>query len=179
MVNATINRVVIIGNSGAGKTTLSRRLHEIHKLPLHHVDSIQFTAGMQIRNHSESIAILREIQSQSGWLIDGYGPLDILEERLRLADRIVFIDFPLWKHIFWSLKRQAWLALTRTQRKELPSGCFEGSWNQTRRLLKSIRNVHYQMRPEMLRILSRDVFCNKVIHVQNQEQWDHLYHQGL
>jgi len=179
MKSEIIRRIVIIGNSGGGKTTLSRRLHRIHQLPLFHVDSIQFLPGMQIRNHHESIAVLTDIQNQENWIIEGYGPLDILEKRLALADRVVFIDFPLWKHMYWSLKRQLYYLITRSQRAELPDNCFEGTWSQTRRLFKSIRNVHYQMRPEMMRILSRENLKPKVQHINNQKQWNLLYQSGL
>lgn len=174
-----IKRIAVIGNSGGGKTTLSRALQRIHQLPLHHVDAIQFTAGMKIRNHSESIAVLNEIQMQESWIIDGYGPLDILESRLKQADIIVFIDFPFQKHVFWSLKRQLKLFFTRTQRSELPSDCFEGTWAQTQRLLKSLRNVHYKMRPELLRILRRDYLKQKVIYVVTQRHWDEIFIKGV
>lgn len=174
-----MRRIVIIGNSGGGKTTLSRKLHKIHQLPLHHVDSIQFLPGMKVRNHADSIADLTVIQNQESWIIEGYGPLDILEKRLALADRIVFIDFPLWKHMYWSLKRQLFYMVTRSQRPELPKNCFEGTWAQTRRLFKSIHNVHYQMRPELLRILSREQLKPKVEYINTQKQWDFVFRHGL
>lgn len=173
----SIQRVSIIGNAGAGKTTLSRHVARIHSLPLTHVDSIQFLPGMRIRPHAESIATLRGIQSRESWLIEGYGPLDILEERLQRSQIIVFIDFPLWRHYYWGLKRQV-LNLWHP-REELPVGCSEANWGQTLKLLKTIRRAHQQMRPELLRILARDHYKEKVLLVRTLQDWQRLANQGV
>lgn len=56
-----MNRIAVIGNGGGGKTTISRRLHQIYQLPLTHVDSIQFLAGMIPRNTEETRSILNQL----------------------------------------------------------------------------------------------------------------------
>jgi adenylate kinase family enzyme len=168
-----VKRLAIIGNACAGKTTLSRVLAQRENLPLTHVDSIQFTEGMNIRPHDESIAILSEIQSREEWLIDGYGPLDILEKRLEKAEKIIFIDFPIWRHYWWAIKRQVKSQWSPT-RTELPQGCDDSTLPQTVRLLKSIWKVHTKMRPEMLRILAGKKFKSKVLFVRTLSDWRKL-----
>lgn len=164
-----MKRLAIIGNACAGKTTLSRILAAQYQLPLTHVDSIQFTAEMKIRPHAESIAILNEIQSQERWIIDGYGPLDILERRLERADKIIFIDFPIWRHYGWALKRQ--ITSLWNPRAELPENCKEATLKQTIQLFKAIWKVHIKMRPEMLKILSREKHEPKVLIIQTLSDW--------
>jgi len=44
--------------------------------------------------------------------------------RFKLADMIIFVDFPLWRHLFLALKRQV-KALWKT-REELPQNCSSG-----------------------------------------------------
>ncbi|WP_413587171.1 hypothetical protein [Bdellovibrio sp. HCB274] len=161
-------KIAVIGNAGAGKTVLSRQLAVLLKLPLTHVDSIQFLPGMKIRPHKESIAMLMAVQESSHWIIDGYGPLDILEKRLQQADCIVMIDYPLWRHYWWATKRQ--IVNLWSPRKELPQGCSEVSWEQTQKLYKTIKKVHQQMRPELLRILNRDHLKQKVVWIRNLSQ---------
>lgn len=169
-------KIAIIGNAGGGKTTLSRRLAQLHNLPLTHVDSIQFVAGLKIRPFAESIALLTEIQNQQTWIIDGYGPLDIIQKRFHLADKIVFIDFPLWRHYWWCTKRQ--IKSLWQQRAELPSGSREASWAHTVKLYKTLWRVHKQMRPELMRILARDSFRGKVISINTPKQWRQLFREG-
>ncbi len=156
----TVKKIAVIGNAGGGKTTLSRRLAQFYQLPLTHVDSIQFLPGMKIRRHAESIALLEKAQAEDAWIIDGFGPLDILEKRLRLADQIIFIDLPLWRHYWWCSKRQ--IQSLWAPRAELPEGCHEFSLRHTLKLYKNLWQVHKKMRPELLRILSRPEYNLKV-----------------
>jgi adenylate kinase family enzyme len=160
-----LKRIAVIGNAAAGKTTLSRILAARHQLPLTHVDSVQFIAGMNIRPHDQSIAILSQAQSQERWIIDGYGPLDILQDRLEKAEKIIFIDLPLWRHYWWATKRQ--IKGLWSPRAELPAYCDDVTVKQTLLLFKSIWKVHKKMRPEMLKILAREKLKAKVLVIRS------------
>lgn len=164
-------KIAVVGNAGGGKTTLSRRLAQKYQLPLIHVDSIQFLPGaqMKIRPYKESIQILSEIQNQAAWIIDGYGPLDILIQRFELADQIVFIDFPIWRHFWWCTKRQIQNIWSR--RTELPEGCDEVNWAHTLKLYRGIWSAHKQMRPELLRIFAKEKFRGKMIYIHSLAEW--------
>lgn len=173
----SFQKIAVVGNAGGGKTTLSRRLVELYGLPLTHVDSIQFVAGMKVRPHKESIALLTEIQTQAAWIMDGYGPLDIIEARFQLADKIVFIDFPLWRHYWWCTKRQ--IRSLWWRREELPEGCDEATFQHTLKLFKTLWRVHHQMRPELLRIFSRESLRGKVHFIRTHRDWRKVYTSGL
>lgn len=173
----SVQKIAVVGNAGGGKTTLSRRLAQLHGLPLTHVDAIQFVPGMKIRAHKESIQMLSEIQNSPAWIIDGYGPLDIIEKRFALADRIVFIDLPLWRHYWWCTKRQ--IQSLWSPRKELPEGCEEVSIQHTLKIYKTLWKVHTKMRPELLRIFARDKNKNKMIFVRSTRQWKELFNKGV
>jgi adenylate kinase family enzyme len=172
-----MHRIAVIGNSGGGKTRLSRKLSQLHALPLVHVDSIQFMAGMKIRPHPESIAELSKLQAGEKWIVDGYGPLDILVSRLELAEMIVFIDLPIWRHAWWLAKRQ--LLNIFSPRQELAAGCSELSVEHTIKLFKTLKNVHRQMRPEMLKILNKENCKHKVVFVRTLKDWNQIFNQGL
>lgn len=162
-----IQRIMVIGNAAAGKTTLSLRLAKQFNLPLTHVDSVQFLPGMKLRDFRQSIEILKKIESEEKWIIDGYGPLDLLENRLSRSDLIVFIDLPLWRHQFWYLLRQ--LKSLLSPRQELPENCHEANLKQTVKVLKSMKSADKQMKPELLRILERDHLKDKVVHIQSSK----------
>src|SRR4051794_21063442 len=101
MTTASPHKVAVIGNGGGGKSTLSRRLAEIHQLPLTHVDSVQFLAGLNVRPLDQTRPLLNDLADAPRWLIDGFGPMDVIARRFEQADRIVFVDFPLWRHYWW------------------------------------------------------------------------------
>lgn len=171
-------KIAVIGNIAGGKTLLSNRLGLLLDIPVTHIDSIQFLPGMMVRPYKESIEKINSItDSQSKWLIDGFGPLDILEKRLRLADAIIFIDFPLWRHYWWCTKRQ--IKNLWSPRKELPNGCNELTYYHTKKLFKTLWQIHTKMRPEMIRILSRENIKNKVIFISNLQEWNNIHKNGL
>ena len=171
-------KIAVIGNACGGKTILSRRLSEMYQLPLVHVDRLQYTENLQLRAFRETIQILTQEQNQTAWVIDGYGPLDILEERLKLSDAIVMIDLPIWRHYFWAIKRVL-KNIFLVQRSELPPNSSERNIQHIVKLFKTIRQVHTKMRPEMLRILNRDVLKRKTILIRDLDHWSLIYKGGL
>lgn len=156
----SVKKIAVIGNSCGGKTRLSHQLAEKYNLPVIHVDQIQYLEGLKFRPYQESIQILSNIHNQPEWIIDGFGPLDILEDRLRHADHIYMIDLPIYWHYLWAIKRVL-SNLWQKQRSELPARSSERSLNHIFKLFKTIYQVHTKMRPELLRILARDEFKNK------------------
>lgn len=172
-----IQKIAVIGNIAGGKTRLCQSFANRYGLPLTHIDSIQFLPGMKMRPLNETRQALNQITPQEKWIIDGFGPLDLLEPRLKLADKIVFVDFPLWRHYWWLTKRQfqnLW-----STRPELPLGCHERSWEHTKKLYKTIHQIHTKMRPEMLRILERPHYKNKTHIIRTVSGWNHIYQKGL
>lgn len=169
-------KVMVIGNIAAGKTRLSRRLAVLWDLPLLHIDSVQFLGGMKIRALAETRAAIQQIENQERWLIDGYGPLDMLENRFRKSDKIIFIDFPLWRHQWWLTKRQIQNLWSR--RAELPPECDERNWEHTEKMFRVLKSSHRQMRPELLRIFSREDLKSKVVIVKTLRDWRRVFTTG-
>lgn len=166
-------RIAIIGNGGGGKTILSRRLHQIHGMPLTHVDSIQFTAGMIARDREVVGVILDELAEKPEWIIDGFGPLPSIEKRFLMADRIVFVDFPLWQHYWWCTKRQ--IKSYWSPRTELPEGCDEASLSHTWKLYKIVWRVHRQIRPQLLEIFARESIQPRVFVIKTLADWHKVF----
>jgi adenylate kinase family enzyme len=160
-----VSRIAIIGNVASGKTTLARLLSKTKNIPATHIDSIQFLPGLVMRPYQETIKILSEIQNQPAWIIDGYGPLDILEGRLQLSDQIIFIDLPVWLNYYWLIKRQ--LKNIFVPRNELPIGSSELTWAHTKKLFRSVNQINSKMHPELRRILSQEIYRDKLVRIES------------
>ena len=156
---------------------MSRRLRDMYQLPLTHVDTIQFMAGMKVRDVEETRGILNDRASAAKWIIDGFGPMDVMEKRFALADRVIFIDFPLWRHYWWATKRQI-QSIWKT-RPELPDGCNEASIGFTFRLFRTLWRVHKEIRPQLLEIFGRGMMKERVLVVRDVASWNQLYRQGI
>lgn len=89
-----MNRVIIIGPGGAGKSTFSRKLAEITKLPLYNLDNIYWNETKEHITREEFNEELEKILKEDKWIIDGdYGRT--YEIRIKRADTIYFLDYSL------------------------------------------------------------------------------------
>lgn len=73
---ADCQRILIIGNGGAGKTWLSQRLEAVLHLPVTHLDDIRWQPGNYglARNNAEVIADVQTLSAADRWLMEGvYG----------------------------------------------------------------------------------------------------------
>jgi adenylate kinase family enzyme len=100
-----MKKVAVFGNAGGGKSTLSRKLAEITKLPLYVLDKIQFKAGEEEVKYEDYRQIHNQILASDEWIIDGFGCIETLWERLDAADTLIYIDLPLPRHFMWVSKR--------------------------------------------------------------------------
>jgi adenylate kinase family enzyme len=154
-------RIAIIGNVASGKTTLARQISNTENIEVTHIDSIQYLTDLSLRPYTETIEILNKIHQKPSWIIDGYGPLDILEKRFEICDQIIFLDPPVWKNYFRLILRQ--IKNIFYPRQELPKNSKEWSLRHTAKLFRTINQQHQKMRPELIRILNREQNKKKLL----------------
>ncbi|MBC8131870.1 MAG: adenylate kinase [Deltaproteobacteria bacterium] len=100
-----MKKVAVFGNAGGGKSTLSKRLGELTRIPLYALDMIQFQAGGAKVPHETYLKVHAELLGRDAWIIDGYGCRASAWERFAAADTLVYIDLPLFTHFLWVTKR--------------------------------------------------------------------------
>lgn len=100
-----MKKVAVFGNTGAGKSTLSKRLANITGLPLVVLDLIQYGPGGVEVPHEEYKAAHDRLLQTEQWIVDGFGSLETVWERLEVADTLVYLDMPLLRHYWWVTKR--------------------------------------------------------------------------
>ena len=100
-----MRRVAIFGNAGGGKSTLARELAAISGLPLAAIDKLQFRDGGAPVPHEEYLRAHAELLVRDEWIIDGFGCMKTVWERLEAADTLIHVDLPLPVHALWVTKR--------------------------------------------------------------------------
>ncbi|MEM6255993.1 MAG: adenylate kinase [Cyanobacteria bacterium P01_D01_bin.156] len=100
-----MKKVAVFGNTGGGKSTLSRRLAEITGLPWVPLDLLQYQPGGEEVPHTEFKAKHDALLEQDQWIVDGFGSMDTLWPRLAAADTLVYLDMPVLQHYWWVTKR--------------------------------------------------------------------------
>ncbi|MSS72032.1 MAG: DNA topology modulation protein [Candidatus Latescibacteria bacterium] len=87
-----MQKVLIIGSGGAGKSTLAVRLGELLGLPVIHLDTLYWKPGWEATPQDDWKRIIAEMVQRERWIMDGnYG--GTLEERLKACDTVIFLAF--------------------------------------------------------------------------------------
>ena len=89
-----MQKVIIIGCPGAGKSTFARKLQSKTNLPLYYLDMIWHKADKTTIEKNQFDKELRKITEKSRWIIDG-NYTRTLEIRLKKCDTVFLLDFPL------------------------------------------------------------------------------------
>jgi adenylate kinase family enzyme len=123
-----MRRVAILGRGAAGKSTLAQALSLDLGLPVAELDSIFWQPGLRPAPEPDWTETQRKLVARERWIIDGdLGPYDTgLALRLRAADTIVMMDFPLWRCALRALRRsretrEFWSWVVRYRRESLPA----------------------------------------------------------
>ena len=89
-----MERVIIIGCGGAGKSTLARKLGEKTGLPVVHLDQIWWAPGnWEHMEREEFDRRLLEEMEKPRWILDGNYNRTI-ESRLDGCDTVIYLDMP-------------------------------------------------------------------------------------
>src|SRR5574340_571085 len=90
-----MDKIVIIGSPGAGKSTLARRLGRKLQIPVVHLDRIFWEPGWKEKSRNKRIEILKDRVKKRQWIIEGIY-LGASEPRLNASDTIIFLDIPFY-----------------------------------------------------------------------------------
>ena len=89
-----MQRIVVIGCPGSGKSSLSRALHNKTGIPLYHLDMMYWNADKTTVEKSIFLERLSAVLEKGKWIIDGnYG--STMELRMAACDTVIFLDYPL------------------------------------------------------------------------------------
>ena len=148
-----MQRVVVLGPAGAGKTVVANAISHRTGVPVVHLDPIFWGPNWTPAPRDEALRRLGEVVASERWVIDGnflpeWG--DPLDERFRRADTVVFLDLSRMvciARVLWRLVRDR-----RRRRPDLPAGAREGLDLPLLRWVWSYPNVD---RPRVLDLLAR------------------------
>ena len=121
-----VNRVVVLGRGGAGKSTLAARLGALTGLPVTELDKHFWSRDLTPLPTQQWKALQRNLISAERWILDGdLGPYDAPDVRLRAADTVVLLNFPLWRCTWRAARRSRenlvfWRWLVTYRRRSLP-----------------------------------------------------------
>jgi adenylate kinase family enzyme len=121
-----MNRIVILGPSGTGKTTLCRRLGEKLGIPILHLDSVYWIKDWNHIDKEEFHQwMIKYFRKNKQWVIDGnYSNNRHFNLRLQLADTIILLDYGTQASLHGIHERAS--EYKHQVRSDMAEGCVEG-----------------------------------------------------
>jgi len=117
-----LERILILGCCGAGKSTLARSLEKELDLPIIHLDQHYWQPNWQEPSKAAWTTKVEELIKLDKWIMDGnYG--GTLDLRIKRADTIVYLDASTIKCLYRVIKRI--IKYRGKVRPDMPQGCPE------------------------------------------------------
>jgi adenylate kinase family enzyme len=166
-----MEKVAVFGNAGGGKSTLSQRLADMTGLPWSPLDSIKYQSGGGEVHHAEFKGAHEALLQQDQWVVDGFGSLDTVWGRLAVANTLVYLDMPVWRHYWWVTKRflqGVWIP---------PAGWPEGSplLKGTLNSYITVRLCHAKLTPKYREYVEQAKATKQVYHLRSRHDIAQFY----
>ena len=147
-----MNRIMVIGCPGSGKSTFTKKLHQITELPLYHLDMMYWNADKTTVEKAVFKERLYNTIQLDKWIIDGnYG--STMELRLQACDTVIFLDYPLDVCLDGIRERKG------KKRTDIP-------WVENEEaieLIEFVKNFNFQSRPKVIELLEK--YSYKTIYI--------------
>ncbi|MBQ3109790.1 MAG: DNA topology modulation protein [Clostridia bacterium] len=159
-----MQKILIIGSPGSGKSTFGRRLSKKLNIPLVHLDSLFWKAGWVESEREEFDTLLLSELKKDKWIIDG-NYSRTMEMRLKYADTVIFFDYNRFLCLWRVIKRV--VTNYGKVRFDMPKGCPERfDWE----FLKYVYKFNDKQRADIYKKLSTNPHT-RVIIIKNRKDF--------
>lgn len=152
-----MKRVLVIGPGGSGKSTFAKRLGEILKIEVKHLDSFYWRSGWTKPSNEEWIKTVNDLISGESWIIDGNfgGTLPLRVER---CDTVIFLDMPRLLCLWRVTKRR--ITYRKRSRPDMAEGCNE---KLDLEFISWVWNYSNRSRPRIVKLLNENKADKKIV----------------
>jgi adenylate kinase family enzyme len=99
-----IQRIMVFGRPGGGKSTFATWASQSLGLPLHHLDKHFYVSHWIERDYNDFLAIQQHIVETQSWIVDG-NSIRSLEMRWSRADLVLYFNLPKLVCLYRVIKR--------------------------------------------------------------------------
>lgn len=118
-----MQRIMIIGGPGSGKSTVAQRVGAALNVPVFHMDrEVFWLPGWEERDKASQVAQVERIVAQDAWVFEGNNT-STFHLRAPRADALIWLDLPLPLRL-WRVVRRNWVGRGQT-RPDMGDDCPE------------------------------------------------------
>ena len=160
-------KIIVLGCSGSGKSTFSKKLRKATGLPLVHLDNIWWKPDRTHISREDFDRKLAEILKGDKWIVDGdYSRT--YEVRFKACDTVIFLDYSFEECMNGIKKRVG------KKRTDIP-------WTEPAldpELVKLVKNYEKDNRPVVLSLIEKYSVKNTIVFKTRAEADEWLYLRG-
>ena len=158
-----MERILIIGCSCSGKSTLARAMGDKLGLPVVHLDQLWWREGWVNTTREEFDSCLERELEKDRWIIDG-NYSRTMDKRIARCDTVIYLDFSRWVCLLGMLQRV--LGSYGKVRPDMAPGCPERfDWE----FIRWIWNYNKRNRPDNELHLAKARHAEKIV-LKNRKQ---------
>lgn len=147
-----MERILVIGCPGSGKSTFSRKLNAIINIPLYHLDMMYWNKDKTTVEKTVFYENLDKVLQSDKWIIDG-NYQSSMEKRMKQCDTIIFLDYSVDVCLEGIKERRG------KERSDIPWVSHEDDLD----FIEFIKNYNINNKPLVLDLLKK--YSNKNIYV--------------
>jgi adenylate kinase family enzyme len=156
-----MQKILVIGSGGAGKTTFAKRLSSILGIEVVHLDALYWNPGWVETPKAEWNRTIESLIERDSWIMDGNysGTLDL---RTKACDTVIFLDMATCICLYRVIKRA--LKYRNRNRPDMGAGCLE-KLDMT--FILWIWNYRKRTRPKIIKLIQENCSGKRVIWLQS------------
>lgn len=166
-----MQRILLIGNAGAGKTTFAKQLAQKLHLPLVHLDNLYWRGDWDHLSCDEFDIILQGELEKPQWILDGNFNRTI-SHRLQYCDTVFYFDIPTITCLASITKRT--LTNLGKVRSDMGGNCIEHFDSHKIDLYSNVLSFNKQHRRDYYELLDHAGHAHVIIFRSRKQTKDYL-----
>lgn len=163
-----MSKILIIGSSGAGKTTLARALSLLYDTKVYHLDRLFWRRNWGNKPFDTRFDALQQITQEQSWIIEGNYAYST-QPAWEMADTIIFLDLPLTLCLQRVIERYCFY--NGLPRRDLPLECVDNfGLQRATKLISFFIHKKKELQKQLAQITP-----GKVTHLQSPQEVDAFF----
>ena len=159
-----MERVIIIGCPGSGKSTFGRKLGKVFRLPLYHLDNLFWNEDGTNVPREIFDERLENVMSKKAWIIDG-NYARTMETRMKACDTIFFLDYE---------KEICLKGIEERKGKKRSDMPWVEGYNTDEEFVSFVKEFNTENRPKIIELLEKYSNKNIVVFKTREEAEEFL-----